>query len=168
MSDRQRRGKILDDKAFLRLVQPDATKALVPTNSPPPLAIYDHARAALAECVKIDEAKDIRDRVVALRVYAQQAKNPELEANAWAIRKRAERRIGELCLDLDTAQGTRTDKLRPSNGTKLKALEDAGISKTTANRYEQLAKIPENEWNQGLVAGREKIAAGNLYPTAIY
>jgi hypothetical protein len=48
--------------------------------------------------------------------------------------------IGELVRELDTRQGFRPE-LRPADGTKSKAeaIRDAGLSKSTANRYEGLA-----------------------------
>jgi hypothetical protein len=111
-------------RANLRLVQPapdDAVaKALVPVEPVPVLFRYDAACRAVAECVRVDEAKDIRDKAEAIRVYARQVKNPQLEADAWAIRKRAERQIGKLSLALDTAQGARTDKLLLTDGKKSK------------------------------------------------
>jgi hypothetical protein len=60
------------------------------------LARYDAACRAVAECRSIDEAKDLRDQAEAIRVYAHQAKNRDMEIDAAEIRIRAERRLGEL------------------------------------------------------------------------
>jgi hypothetical protein len=107
------------------------------------LAIWDQARAALAKlahAVHLDEVVKIRDDTARLRAVARIAEDDELERTATEIHLRAMQRLGELCRDLDKAQGARTDKPLPNAGKKSKAdtLAGAGISTSTAHRCEQL------------------------------
>ena len=60
------------------------------------LALYDRMCTAIAECHRVDEVKDLRDKAMALEIYAKQAKNTDAERRACEIRLRAERRTGEL------------------------------------------------------------------------
>ena len=107
------------------------------------LVRYEAARQALQEAVRIDEAKDIRDKAVALAEYARQREDAELESAMSRLKIRADIRIGELSkLILEDGRG------RPKNGTngepvlsKRSVLSDAGISHTAGVRCELLATI---------------------------
>ena len=70
------------------------------------LTRYDAACRALAEASSIDEVKDVRDRLMALRAYARQAGNRQLEMDAQRIRIRAERKLGELLAVAPKNRGT--------------------------------------------------------------
>jgi hypothetical protein len=68
---------------------------------------------AIDAAYEIDEVKDIRDKALALEVYAQQARNFEAEQRAGQVRVRAERRAGQLLAILEKAKGTRGQLDRP-------------------------------------------------------
>lgn len=105
------------------------------------LVKYDQARLALAQCRDVDEVKEIRDKSDAMRLYAKQANDTELEQWAAEIKLRAQRAIGEISAGLE--KKTSRHATLPFGGKcKAEALADAGISTSTAHRYEQLAAIP--------------------------
>src|SRR6266478_5025812 len=88
---------------------------------------YDAARKALAAAHRVDEVKAIRDRAEAVRTYAQQARDLELQNMAAEIRIRAERRAGQLLTDMEKNPGTRGEGRPRKDGTKSRR-----SSKTTA------------------------------------
>lgn len=103
---------------------------------------YDAARMALAECARIDDAADIRDKAAALAAYARQRDDKDMECWAREIHLRACVRIGELVRELDAAQGERVDLTssgQPEQVAKRQAIADAGIPQSTAYDYQALA-----------------------------
>ncbi len=108
----------------------------------PALVRYEQARTALAECARIDEASEIRDKASALAAYARQRDDRDLEVWVREIHLRACVRIGELSRELERADhgGAGGGSKFPAMGiSKAQALADAGISTSTAHRYEELA-----------------------------
>ena len=107
---------------------------------------YEQARTALAECARIDEASEIRDKAAALAAYARQRDDRDLEVWVREIHLRACVRIGELSRDIEAAERRRGEhgRLLPTDGnqvTKAQALAEAGLSTTAAARYEELAGV---------------------------
>lgn len=126
------------------------------------LAIYDRMCSAIAECHRVDEVKDLRDKAMALEMYAKQAKNTDAERRACEIRLRAEARTGELLKALARATpqtagvagghakaGTSNDATcQPS--PYAETLARTGISRQTAHRYEALANVPKDVFEAAL------------------
>jgi hypothetical protein len=107
---------------------------------------YEQARSALAECARIDEASEIRDKAAALAAYARQRDDRDLEVWVREIHLRACVRIGELSRDIEAAERRRGEhgRLLPTDGnqvTKAQALAEAGLSTTAAARYEEVAGV---------------------------
>jgi N6-adenosine-specific RNA methylase IME4 len=124
---------------------------------------YDTACRAIAEAKRVDDVKAFKDKAVAMRAYARQIKNPQLEADAWVIRKRAEDKLGELSAALSKAHKVGTGKKvqLPADGKlKAQALKEVGISTSAANRYEQFNKLPAHEKEKRIAKGRAAIEAG--------
>jgi N6-adenosine-specific RNA methylase IME4 len=114
---------------------------------------YDAAHRALAAAVRVDEVKTIRDKAVAMEVYAKQARDSRLLADATAIRERATRRLGEL-IEIDRKAGKLAkgggDKRSKHRVTKRpadsKSLADQGIDKHLADRARKAAAMPEDKF----------------------
>jgi hypothetical protein len=125
----------------------------------PALVRYEQARTALAECARIDEASEVRDKAAALAAYARQRDDRELEVWVREIHLRACVRIGELSRELERADhgGSGGGSKFPAVGiSKAQALAEAGISTSTAHRYEELAG---GRGEQAQAAGRAAMEA---------
>lgn len=122
----------------------------------------ERAREQLAEARRLVDVKDMLDRAEAMRLYLKrQNATLELQADAFEIQQHALRRLGELVRELPTAPGGRPPKTRPAGetsfGSKAEALEELGVARSSANRWERLAEIPLEEFRERLEIGRAKI-----------
>jgi ParB family chromosome partitioning protein len=135
-----------------------------------PLPAYDACRAALAACRSTDEVREIRDRAVALRAYARQAKDRGLEADAFEIRSRAERRLGGMLIEQKATIGFNHGGWRERQAleacgsenepqARKATLAEAGIDKKLSMRAQRLAKLHEPEFDGVIADGRERIIA---------
>lgn len=129
------------------------------------LVRYDAACTAIAEAKSIDEARDIRDKSEAVRCYARQAKNKQLEVDAAEIRLRAERRLGEILRDTPKAtggtHGGRPTKLGAKQEPSFNApptLADMGIDKKLSSRAQKLAAVPEPEFENQIAGWRDRVS----------
>ncbi len=116
------------------------------------LVRYDAMCKAIAECHRVDEVKEIRDRARAFEVYAKQALNLEAERKAAEVRIRAERKAGELLRDMKQ-NGQRHkqggDRKSKSGSATLKVAE-LGVTRDQSSKWQQLAAIPAEEFEAEL------------------
>jgi hypothetical protein len=120
---------------------------------------YDAACVAVAMAKTVDEVQEIASNAEALRAYARQAKNRQLELDAAEIRIRADRRVGQLM----SGQGHIVGKAKGAQGIGTSAgyketrtpegpptLAEAGIDKNQAHRARTLAAMPDEAFEERL------------------
>jgi protein gp37 len=147
----------------LRAAQARLVAAAVSAPSGTALARYEAARRALAEAVAVDEVKDIRDKAIAMQVYAKQAKDRSLIEDATEIRLRAERRAGELLAEMEKNKGAVPGKTGRKGKPVLDPtpkLADLGVSKTQSSRWQSLAALDSKTFESQLAAARKKALNG--------
>lgn len=130
---------------------------------------YDAARHALQQAVEIDEVKDIRDKAQAMAAYAKQANDTKLIEWATEIKVRAERKAGQMLAEMDKntgamGSGSNQHEVRSLDVTAPK-LADLGISKNQSSRWQKLAAVPEDQFEQAITAAKE--VAGEVTTAAM-
>ena len=125
------------------------------------LVRYEEMRLAVERCARIDEAAEIKDKAAALQAYARQRDDVDLEIWTSEIRLRASVRIGELVRELDkSAGGSNPAATLPAGGkSKQKTIAEAGLSRTQAYRYQELAGPREANLQSAGKAAAEKYFA---------
>lgn len=143
---------------------PETALATAPAG---PLLKVEEARAILAECRTIDEAKEIADQAAAVKVYLRQQRAAlGAQNDAAEIQLRAGVRVGEL-LQEQAAQGQRqrrgdagrakanAPKAQPERLAPPPTLADLGLERNQAQRFQQLARVPEEKRETFIRAQRE-------------
>jgi hypothetical protein len=146
------------------------------------LVRYENARQAMAELYRVDEVKEIRDKAVAAQEYAKQAKDTELIKYATEVRLRAERRAGELLIEMrpdrnSGHEGVTSKKPKQStiisekkesfettplnqkqqNAISVKPkLADLGVNKDQSSKWQKLAAMPEDLFEEHIEIEKQK------------
>jgi hypothetical protein len=93
-----------------------------------------------------------------MREYARQSQNTQLEADAFEVRKRAERRLGELIAEQKSTKEGLAKGGQPYQSTgsrkepvdRTPTLRDAGISRKLSSKSQKLAAMPERAFQEAL------------------
>jgi hypothetical protein len=110
-------------------------------------ANYAKARKALALATRVDQIKQIRDKAMAVRLYARQANDTALMNDATDLAMRAEIKAGRKLIEM-AKSGERKGDGRPtkrSRGVTVSKLSDLGITKMQSSRWQALARLPDRE-----------------------
>lgn len=133
--------------------------ALVPA---PTLLAYDAACRMLAEAKTFDQVRGIKDEWDYVKLHAQKVRDRQLLAEAIEVQTRAERRMGEIIAEAKAKGWISEGQPKKDAGAEQSrfTLDEAGIDRKLSSRTQQLAAIPRDEFESGLAAVRERVAAG--------
>ena len=120
--------------------------------TPQSLDFLSEGKAWVEKATTVDEAKEIKSRAETLRVYVKQTKQGlEVQNKCAEVRIRAERRIGEMLqetMNNKERQGQGGNRKSKSNDGTLKTLDDLGVKKNESSRYQRIADIPEEAFEE--------------------
>jgi N6-adenosine-specific RNA methylase IME4 len=115
----------------------------------------EDARRALAEAESIAEVRVIRDQAEAIRYLAKECGLGLAIVNDGAEMKlRAERRIGELLAEMQKNKGGRPLQSGSTLEPVRPKLKEMGTGKTQSHRAQQIASVPEVEFEAHIAAVR--------------
>jgi hypothetical protein len=136
------------------------------------LANLDKVRQMLAETHTLPEIKKIRDIAEAAKLYAKAAHlGHEVQNCAAEIALLAARKAGEILQRLSKSKGGRPEKT-PDNVAVVseytKALEETETPERTAQRWQELAAVPQETFTHYIEAVKPKgdISAAGLLNAA--
>ena len=98
---------------------------------------------------ELPQRKRFRDKSVAVKAYAKQAGDKQLELDAAEARLRSERRLGELIAEMPKAKGggdQKSDHRGAKNPSDTETLADLGIDKNLAKAARVATSVPEEDF----------------------
>lgn len=130
------------------------------------VTLYETLCTALAQAVEVDEVLKVRDAGERMKLYARQARDSTMLADAIELKTRSERRLGEILIEArETGQlnrGGRPTKTAQAGGGVIGAatLAEAGINHNLSSKAQKLAGVPEGDFEAFLERSRIKTLSG--------
>ena len=125
------------------------------------LILWNKMKNAVVECHSVDEIKQLRDKAEAYRYALKQAKeSPEVIRKAEEIKLRAERRAGELLKETPKAKGNQYSA--NSQAVSEQKLSDMGITYNQSSKWQKIANIPEEKFENYLEVEKELSTSGAI------
>lgn len=131
------------------------------------LVLYEAARTALAEARRIDEVMTIRDEMERMKLYAEQARDRGMLADAAEIHMRATRKLGIMLVAAKEAGQIQEGRPRKSSGNcqgdvqfPRVTLDEVGITRNLSSQAQRAGSISERAYEAMIARTREKIASG--------
>jgi hypothetical protein len=130
------------------------------------LGHFKRACRVIAEAARVDVVKEFLDTSAAMRAYAKQAKNRDLEAHAIEIRMRAIRRLDQLRqaqkATIGLAKGGKPyQRSKSPTGGKIPlvgTLAEAGINKDLAKEGRRLGALTQRGFENAVIEECAKVA----------
>lgn len=120
----------------------------------------EQARTLILEAKSLGDVKEMLDQAAAMETYARRrAAATDVHADAWEIVQHVNRRLGQLCADMPQAQRGRKKDISDTTSQISKGgeLERHGITRKQASRWEELAKLSDDDFAARLGIGRATV-----------
>lgn len=125
---------------------------------------YDLARSALSEAKTLGEVMEIANKAAAFREYARRAKDRQMEADAIELRIGAERRLGQMLIEIKKTtgfyEGGRPVKKRVKLDDSKITLAEIGITYRLSSAGQALANMSDDQFGHLLEQRRNEILSG--------
>jgi hypothetical protein len=141
------------------------------------LMMLDRASRALTDALDYQQVRHIKSAAVAVAALAREAKDATLIEKATRLRVRAERRAGQMLIE-SAEKHERATRQYTGRGNQISGLEmpppptlaDIGISGVESSQWQQLARLPDDEFAGALdtVAATDgSVSTARVLSTAI-
>lgn len=127
------------------------------------LEIWNTLKRAIDAAHSVADLSKIRDKAEAYRYALKVAgESKEVVRKAEEIKLRAERRAGELLIDMPKQKAGDYKKSKGSQATTVSNYKTIGIDKRDASKWQRIASIPEKVFEHWIVSAPEISTAGAL------